>query len=111
MVDVVVVLPPADAEAADEVCNYDADRAVEVKRVSYSHVAGVVDGEDELVPKKTQRQGRKEEDLLLEEVDEGREEGKVANGFNGVGAIRAVEETSGSELLLESSVFGDDLVL
>ena len=50
VVDVVVMLPPADGEAADEVCDEDADARVDLKVVCYPHVAGVVDDEDQLVP-------------------------------------------------------------
>ena len=50
VVDVVVAFPPADAEAADEVGDEDADAGVDVEVVRDAHVAGVVGGEDELVP-------------------------------------------------------------
>lgn len=50
VVDVVVVFPPADGEAADEVGDEDADARVDLEVVCYPHVAGVVDDEDQLVP-------------------------------------------------------------
>lgn len=46
VVDVVVALPPAAGEAAEEVGDEDADYGVCVEVVGYAHVAGVVDGED-----------------------------------------------------------------
>lgn len=50
VVDVVVVFPPADGEAADEVCDEDANARVDLEVVCYPHVSGVVDDEDQLVP-------------------------------------------------------------
>lgn len=111
MVDVVIVLPPAYTETADEISDYDADRRVDMERVSYAHMPGVMDCENELMPEETQRDGREEEVLRLEEVYEGREEGNVACAFEGVGVIRAVEEAGDAELLLQSSVLGNDPVL
>ena len=49
--------------------------------------------------------------LRLEEVDKGCKEGEVANAFNAIGVVRAVEEAGSMEFLLESSIFTDDLVL
>ena len=50
VMDVVVALPPAEAEAAEEVGDDDPDDGVQGERVRDSHVARVVRGEDELVP-------------------------------------------------------------
>ena len=74
-------------------------------------MAGVMDGEDELVPEQTQGNSRKEEILCLEKVDESCKEGEVANAFDAIGVVRAVEEAGSAELLLERSIFADDLVL
>ena len=63
------------------------------------------------MPEQTQEHRRKEEMLRLEEVDKGCKEGEVANAFNAIGVVRAVEEAGSMEFLLESSIFTDDLVL
>ena len=39
VVDVVVVFPPANGQAADEVCDDDSDGCVDLERVRYPHVA------------------------------------------------------------------------
>ena len=68
VVDVVVALPPAAGEAAEEVGNHDADAGVGVEVVGDAHVAGVVDGEDELVPEGAEEEGREGEVLGVEAV-------------------------------------------
>lgn len=50
VVDIVVALPPAEAEAAQEVGDDYSNDSVESEGVRYSHMAGVVGGEDKLVP-------------------------------------------------------------
>lgn len=50
VVDIVVALPPAKAEAAEKVGDDDSNNGVEGEGVCYSHMAGVVGGEDKLVP-------------------------------------------------------------
>ncbi|KAI7288067.1 fatty acid desaturase [Hortaea werneckii] len=67
VVDVMVAFPPAAGEAAEEVGYEDADAGVDVEVVRYAHVAGVVDGEDELVPHRSQEGGREQVVSVLEE--------------------------------------------
>ena len=50
VVDVVIPLPPAKREAAEEVRDYDTDHCVCLKRMCYAHVTGIMSGEAELVP-------------------------------------------------------------
>lgn len=50
VVDIVVALPPAEAKAAEEVGDDYSDNGVEGEGVRYSHVTGVVGGEDQLMP-------------------------------------------------------------
>ena len=47
---IVVPLPPADGQAANEVGDENAKNGVGLEVVRYAHVAGVVDCEDQLVP-------------------------------------------------------------
>ena len=68
VVHVVVALPPAAAETAEEVGDQDADAAVDVEVVGDAHVAGVMDGEDELVPEEAQTDGGKSVPACVEEV-------------------------------------------
>lgn len=56
MVDVVVALPPAEAEAAEEVGDDDPDDGVGREAVRDAHVSGVVRGEDELVPEQAEEE-------------------------------------------------------
>lgn len=70
-----------------------------------------MDCEDQLVPEEAQGDGGEEEALCIEEVEEGGEEGQVVDTFDGIGTVRAFEQTSGADLLLKSSIFGADLVL
>ena len=50
VVDVVVSLPPANGQAAQKVGDEDPDTSVNMKIVCYAHVAGIMDGENELMP-------------------------------------------------------------
>ena len=56
VVDVVVVLPPAEGQAAEEVGNEDADHGVDLKGVRDAHVPGIMSREDELVPEGTKEE-------------------------------------------------------
>ena len=85
VVDVVVALPPAAGEAAEEIGDQDADAAVGVEVVGYAHVAGVVHGEDELVPEQTEEDGRESEVVRAEEVEGEEGEGRVSSQFEEVG--------------------------
>ena len=55
MMDVVVLLPPADGQTTDEVGDYDTNNAVDVENVRDTYVASVVGDEDELMPKAAER--------------------------------------------------------
>ncbi|TGO37111.1 hypothetical protein BHYA_0105g00020 [Botrytis hyacinthi] len=57
VVDIVIALPPAEGEAAEEIGDEYPNAAVGVERVCYTHVTGVVRGEDELVPEESEGEG------------------------------------------------------
>ncbi|TGO52091.1 hypothetical protein BOTNAR_0335g00020 [Botryotinia narcissicola] len=57
VVDIVIALPPADGEPAEEIRKQDPDAAVDVEGVRYPHVSGVVRGKDELVPEESEGEG------------------------------------------------------
>ena len=58
--------------------------------VGNAHVAGVVGGEDELMPEEAEEDAGQEEVGCVEEVEEGAEDQGVAENFVGVGRVIAV---------------------
>lgn len=56
VVDVVVPFPPAKAESAEEVGDYDSDYGVVGEAVRYAHVSRIVGREDQLVPEKAKKE-------------------------------------------------------
>ena len=78
VVDVVAAFPPAEGEAAEKVGDYDADDGVKCKGVRDAHVAGVVGGEDQLVPEEAEAEARERVLGVVEEEQHGGEEEGVA---------------------------------
>lgn len=70
VVHIMASLPPAEAEATDEVRNDDANNGVDDKVVSDAHVAGVVGGEDQLMPEKTKEDCAERIPPFPQKVDE-----------------------------------------
>ena len=62
-------LPPAKAEASDEVRNNDTNHGIDRKVVSDAHVTGVVGGERQLMPEKTEEDGTKKIPPFPQKVD------------------------------------------
>lgn len=111
VVDVVVAFPPAKGEATEEVGDEDADDGVEREGVRDAHVAGVVGGEDELVPEHAEAEAGEGVLPVVEEVEHGGEEEGVAAEFKGVGVVVAVVETFGADAVVEGAVLLDDVGL
>ena len=93
MVDVVIAFPPADTQPTHEVGDEDADAGVDVEVVRDAHVAGVVGGEDKLVPDEAEKEGGEGVVTVVEESEGGGDEDEVAEAFYGVGGVGAVVET------------------
>ena len=55
MMDIVILFPPADRQAANEVRNYDADDAIDMKMVCNAYVTGIMGSKDKLMPQATER--------------------------------------------------------
>ena len=108
---IVVPLPPADGEAAEKVGDQDADAGVDVEIMSDPHVAGVVGGEDQLVPEEAKKTAGEEVLGFMEEVHRERENEGVPDGFQSVGGVWAFVEPSSTYASVERAVGGDDLVL
>lgn len=108
VVDVVVAFPPAEREATEEVGDEDADDSVGCEGVRDTHVAGVVGGEDELVPEHAEAEAGDRILPVVEEKEHGGEEEGVAAELEGVGAVVAVVEAFGVDAVVEGAVFLDD---
>ena len=74
MVHIVTSLPPAKAEATDEVRNNDTNGSINNKIVSDAHVAGVMGGEDQLMPEKTKEDSTSDVPPIPQKIDERYEE-------------------------------------
>jgi hypothetical protein len=52
VMDIVVIFPPANGQAADKVCNGNSNQCIDEKVVGDTHVACIMYGEYKLMPKK-----------------------------------------------------------
>lgn len=50
VVDIVIVLPPAEGESSYEIGKEHPDKGIDVVVMCYSHVARIVNSEDQLMP-------------------------------------------------------------
>lgn len=83
VVDVVVAFPPAKGEATEEVGDEDADDGVEREGVRDAHVAGVVGGEDELVPEHAEAEAGEGVLPVVEEEEHGGDKGRCSGRVQG----------------------------
>lgn len=111
VVHIVVSFPPADAQAAKEVRDQDSDAGVYVERVRYTHVTGIMGGEDELVPGEAERKRGESVVAGAEEQDEEHEKKGVATEFGEIGCVWTVVEPFGANPVIEGTVFLNDQVL
>jgi len=70
VMNIMISLPPAKAEATKEVRNDDTNSRINDKVVSDAHVAGIVGAEHQLMPEKTKEDGAGNIPPFPQEVDE-----------------------------------------
>ena len=58
MMNIVVMFPPADGHAADNVGNRDADQRIDLVVVRDRQVTSIVRGEGQLMPERAEKDGR-----------------------------------------------------
>ena len=111
MMDVVVLLPPTDRQATDEVGDYNANDAVDVEIVCDTYVASIVGGEDELMPKTAERDRTRNIPTPTQEDHKEGEQYAVTGALNGIGPVVAVIKAFGLHALIQKTVLGNDGVL
>ena len=111
VVDVMVSLPPANRQAAQEIGNEDADACVNMEVMGNAHMPSIVGGKDELVPEDAKEGARKGVLAVLERDKTKRKEERVAGGFVGVSRVRAVIEALGTYSNIQSAIFLHNSVL
>lgn len=104
-------LPPAHGQAAAKVGNEEGDEGVDLEVVGDGAVAGVVGGEHDLLPEEAERDGRQHVPLVLEQEQEGAEEGQVAGALLAVVEIGAVVVAAVPHALVQLAVLAGNLLL
>lgn len=111
MVDVVIALPPSQAETSQIVCNNDSDDRVDMKVVSNAHMAGIMSREDELVPEAAKKECRRAIPTPAEkEIREHRTKG-ISTALDEIRPVIAVVETFRADPLVQGAVLFHDVVL
>lgn len=102
VVDVVVPFPPAEAESAEEVGDYDSNYGVVGEIVRYAHMSCIVGREDQLVPKKAEKEPGETVPLKVKAYKTHGKEEKISGNLKHVCAVVALVEAlhldSGMEL-------------
>jgi len=111
VVDVVVSFPPADGEAAEEVGNEDTNAGVDVEVMGDTHMAGVMGGEDELVPEEAYKEAGESVLGVVEEEEGEGEDRDVGEDVKSVGIVRALVQTGGVDAGVQGSIFRNDGIL
>ena len=90
MMNIVVALPPPEAQTTQKVCNNDADYSIDVEVVSDAHMARVMGSEDKLVPKHANESSRQTIPAQLEQKHANQEKDQVAEHFGTICSIIAL---------------------
>lgn len=111
VVHVVAALPPAEAEAAEEIGDDDADDGVDGVVVCDAHVSGVVRREDQLMPEQAQKDGAEGVPAPAQEIQAQTEQDAITGQLDHVHAVIAVVEPLGLDPVVQAPILTDDSAL
>ena len=111
VVHVVAAFPPAQTQASDEVCDDYSNGGVDLVVVRDGVVAGVVGGEDQLVPEAAQEDGGDAKVGVVQEEKEEAEEHGIAERLDRVRRVVAVIKPLGTDALAKFTVLCGNVVL
>lgn len=104
-------LPPAQRETSEEVGNDDSHAGVDLEVVGDAHMAGIVRGEDELMPETSHEERRSFVPAVFQADHRSDEQSGIPGDLACIRPVIAIEETFGADLGFERAVLDRNLFL